>query len=110
MTQTEDTNSRSDVERIYDVCDSSYKSCHPQVEELTHTIAKDFHMALAREGIRVREYAPNGRGYLNTREYLLALSRLLDMVGNNFGIQLSMACLMEEPEPEAHFNPLDEKE
>jgi len=98
VAQTKNKGTQSDIERIYDVCDSLYGSYHGSIDRLANKIAKDFHAGLAKAGISVHERDANSGRYRNTREYVLALSRLLDTTGDNFSILLSMACLMQEPD------------
>ena len=96
MAETE--TSQTDIGRIWNICDGLDKQYHKPIDDLAHAIATDFHAALAQMGIPVYEPSVDGSGCFNTQTYLLAVSRLLDVLGG-FHSDLSFACLFDAPEP-----------
>ena len=98
-----------DLERIYDIVDELFTKYHQPMEDLAAAISQDFHATLTDAHIPLLRPSQQPGCYLHTKQNLMALSRLDDLVGGHFRVILGLNTLCNDaaPPPDPNDNGKD---
>ena len=82
-----------DIDRLYAVCEQVRNRYTDRIDELAHTIAKDFDTTLEAEGFSLLIPIEGSVTMRHSIEYLVGLSRVSDLLLGWFRLRLSLGTL-----------------